>query len=116
MSTADERAQEKAVEAAHVPHDPAPGERTARDRVRAEATGMAHHEAVESLEAARGAGADPAVVAEWQRITEHLEAHGGPYAPGSDPFAQGQLAARAHHDEGAGDGPEEEEEGADEAP
>ncbi|MDA5284351.1 hypothetical protein [Streptomyces sp. Isolate_45] len=93
--------QEAEVAAAQEPHVPAPGERAARDGVCAEATGLAHHEAHEALEAAREAGADPAVVAEWQRITEHLEAHGGPYTPESDPFAQGRRAARAHHAEGA---------------
>ncbi|MEU8773228.1 hypothetical protein [Streptomyces sp. NPDC048606] len=89
----------EAVEAAQEPHDPAPGEREALDRVRAEAAGMRHHEAEEALEAARGAGAEAAVVAEWQRLTDHLAVHGGPYAPESDPFVQGQLAARAHHAE-----------------
>ncbi|MFF3012862.1 hypothetical protein [Streptomyces sp. NPDC057939] len=93
--------REAEVEAAQEPHVPAPGERAVRDRVCDEATGMDHHEAHEALEAARDADADPAVVAEWQRITEHLEAHGGPYSPDSDPFAQGRLAARAHHAEGA---------------
>ncbi|MFG2618814.1 hypothetical protein ACGFXC_14510 [Streptomyces sp. NPDC048507] len=86
-----------AVEAAAEPHEPAPGESAARDRVRAEATGMAHHEAQDALEAARGAGEDPAVVAEWERIGEHLADHGGPYAPESDPYVQGQLTARSHH-------------------
>ncbi|MEU8460781.1 hypothetical protein [Streptomyces sp. NPDC029003] len=90
----------EAVEAAAEPHDPAPGERAARDRVRAEATGMRHHEAEDALEAARKAGAEPAVVAEWQRIEEHLADHGGPYAPESDPYVQGQLTARSHHADG----------------
>ncbi|MFD8981378.1 hypothetical protein [Streptomyces sp. NPDC059564] len=92
-----EAASEAAVEAAAEPHDPVPGERAARDRVRAEATGMTHHEAEAALEAARTAGAPPAAVAEWQRVEEHLVDHGGPYAPESDPYVQGQLTARSHH-------------------
>ncbi|ATZ25756.1 hypothetical protein SLAV_19660 [Streptomyces lavendulae subsp. lavendulae] len=89
---------ESAVEAVAEPHEPGPGERAARDRVRAEAAGMTHPGAREALEAARAAGADPAVVAEWQRIEEHLVDHGGPYSPASDPYVQGQLTARSHHD------------------
>ncbi|MGO4463009.1 hypothetical protein [Streptomyces sp. NBC_00925] len=89
---------ESAVQAVAEPHEPGPGERAARDRIRAEATGMAHAEARDALEAARAAGADPAAVAEWQRIEEHLVAHGGPYSPASDPYVQGQLTARSHHD------------------
>ncbi|MFD0268840.1 hypothetical protein ACFVGY_20060 [Streptomyces sp. NPDC127106] len=88
---------EVAVEAAHEPHDPAPGERAVLDQVRAEATGMRHHQAEAALEAAREEGADPAVVAEWERIEEHLTTHGGPYAPETDPYVQGQLEARSHH-------------------
>ncbi|MFJ9646371.1 MULTISPECIES: hypothetical protein [unclassified Streptomyces] len=87
-----------AVEAAHEPHDPAPGERAVRDRVRAEATGMRHHQAEDALRAAREEGAAPAVLAEWERIEEHLTTHGGPYAPEADPYVQGQLAARSTHD------------------
>lgn len=101
MSYRDEAAPaEAAVEAAAEPHEPAPDERAARDRVRAEATGMTHHAAEAALEAARGAGAAPAAVAEWQRIEEHLADHGGPYAPESDPYVQGQLTARTHHGPG----------------
>ncbi|MEV7724603.1 hypothetical protein AB0P15_07715 [Streptomyces sp. NPDC087917] len=97
MTEQEERAA-AAVEAAAEPHDPAPGERAARDRIRAEATGMSHHRAEEALEAARKApDAEPAAVAEWERLTEHLETHGGPYDPLTDPYVQGQLAARAHH-------------------
>ncbi|MFK0259352.1 hypothetical protein [Streptomyces sp. NPDC090445] len=88
---------EAAVEAAHEPHDPAPGERVVRDRVRAEATGMHHHQAEAALEAAREEGADPAVVAEWERIEAHLTTHGGPYDPEADPYARGQLEARSRH-------------------
>ncbi|MFJ9647624.1 hypothetical protein [Streptomyces sp. NPDC101206] len=86
-----------AVAAAQEPHDPAPGERAVRDRVRAEATGMRHHQAEAALEAAREEGADPTVVAEWERIEQHLTAHGGPYDPETDAYVQGQLEARSHH-------------------
>ncbi|WP_404960370.1 hypothetical protein [Streptomyces sp. 147326] len=92
-----EHPDEAAVEAAHEPHDPARGERAAVDRVRAEAVGMGHHQAEAALEAASAEGADPAVVAEWERIEEHLAAHRGPYAPDADPFLQGLLAARTRH-------------------
>ncbi|MGW7103067.1 hypothetical protein [Streptomyces sp. NPDC054838] len=95
---------EAAIEAALEPHEPFPGEVAARDRVRAEATGMTHHQAAAALEralnaAAAGdvAGADAparAALAEWQRITDLLVDHGGPYAPEADPYAQGQLTAR----------------------
>ncbi|MDX3538187.1 hypothetical protein PV721_28345 [Streptomyces sp. MB09-01] len=95
-----EHPDEAAVEAAHEPHDPAPGERAAVDRVRAEADGMGHHQAEAALEAAREEGADPAVVAEWERIEEHLAAHRGPYAPAADPFLQGLLTARTQHGTG----------------
>ncbi|MEV7616514.1 hypothetical protein [Streptomyces sp. NPDC089799] len=93
-----EHPDEAAVEAAHEPHDPAPGEPTVIDRVRGKATGMHHHEAETALEAAREEAADPVAVAEWERIEEHLAAHSGPYAPDSDPYVQGQLAARAAHE------------------
>ncbi|MEU9087846.1 hypothetical protein [Streptomyces sp. NPDC048357] len=105
-----EHPDEAAVEAAHEPHDPARGERAAVDRVRAEAVGMGHHQVEAALEAARAEAADPSVVAEWERIEEHLAAHRGPYAPDADPFLQGRLTARAQHgiaapDPGSGSGP-----------
>ncbi|MFJ3201531.1 hypothetical protein [Streptomyces sp. NPDC086989] len=82
--------------------EPTARERAERDRIRGEATGMSHHEAAEALEAAEDAlAAGPedeeaarAAVAEWERITELLADHSGPYAPESDPFVQGQLTAR----------------------
>ncbi|MFE2143921.1 hypothetical protein ACFXA3_19665 [Streptomyces sp. NPDC059456] len=81
--------------------EPTERERAERDRIRGAATGMSHHEAAEALEAAEEALAAPedeevarAAVAEWERITELLADHSGPYAPESDPFVQGQLTAR----------------------
>ncbi|MFJ6720881.1 hypothetical protein [Streptomyces sp. NPDC091259] len=90
------------VEAALEPHEPTPGEVAARDRVRAEATGMTHHQAAAALDRALHAVGDAAGVdaptraalAEWQRITDLLVDHGGPYTPEADPYAQGQLSAR----------------------
>ncbi|GAA0273511.1 hypothetical protein GCM10010302_08940 [Streptomyces polychromogenes] len=93
---------EAVVEAALEPHEPSEGEVEARDRVRAEAVGMTHHQtaaALERLLAAVGdaAGADAptrAALAEWHRITDLLASHGGPYTPDADPYAQGQMSAR----------------------
>ncbi|MGP3690143.1 hypothetical protein ACTVZO_36525 [Streptomyces sp. IBSNAI002] len=87
---------------ANDPHEPTPGERAARDRVRRRAEGMTHHQTAEALEAAEEAAGDleaadagtRAEVAEWQRITDLLFDHGGPYAPETDAFVQGQLTAR----------------------
>ncbi|MFD9357049.1 hypothetical protein [Streptomyces sp. NPDC060031] len=87
------------------PHVPSAEERAARDRVREQATGLTHHQveaALEAAEAAAGAldGADDvtlAAVAEWQRITDLLFDHGGPYSPDTDAFVQGQLTARRNH-------------------
>ncbi|MEU9254341.1 hypothetical protein AB0D66_21085 [Streptomyces sp. NPDC048270] len=89
---------------ANVPHEPTPEERSARDRVRRRAEGMTHHQTAEALEAAEGAAGDletadegtRAEVAEWQRITDLLFDHGGPYTPEADAFVQGQLTARAN--------------------
>ncbi|NXY95441.1 hypothetical protein HYE82_13795 [Streptomyces sp. BR123] len=58
---------------------------------------MRHHQAEAALEAAREEGADPTVVAERERIEEHLTTHGGPYAPETDPYVQGQMEARSRH-------------------
>ncbi|MFF1557935.1 hypothetical protein [Streptomyces sp. NPDC058279] len=93
---------EAMVEAALEPHEPSPGEVAARDRVRADATGMTHHQAADALErtldaiddAADADAPTRAALAEWQRITDLLADHGGPYAPEADPYAQGQLSAR----------------------
>ncbi|WP_329196538.1 MULTISPECIES: hypothetical protein [unclassified Streptomyces] len=98
----ESEAMEAMVEAALEPHEPSPGETEARDRVRAEATGMTHHQTAAALEraedaAAGGGGADAstrAALAEWRRITDLLADHGGPYTPEADPYAQGQLTAR----------------------
>ncbi|WP_405761141.1 hypothetical protein [Streptomyces sp. NBC_00045] len=95
-------ADQHAIEPQQQPHEPTERERATRDRVRDEAAGMSHHEAAAAREAAEealaaGAGADEealAAAAEWQRITELLADHSGPYAPESDPFVQGQLTAR----------------------
>ncbi|WP_411103999.1 hypothetical protein [Streptomyces sp. cmx-4-9] len=91
-------------------HEPTAGERAARDRVRQEATGMTHHETAAALEAAEDAVGDPAqvdesalaTVSEWQRITDLLFDHGGPYAPDMDAFVQGQLTARRNRRAAAG--------------
>ncbi|MCX5074555.1 hypothetical protein ACWGCI_12465 [Streptomyces sp. NPDC054949] len=101
----DARDTEAVIEAALEPHDPSAGEVAARDRVRARAEGMAHHEAAAALEAALKAAGDlsradaptRAAVAEWQRLTDHLLDHGGPYSTGSDAYVQGQLTARDSH-------------------
>ncbi|MEU7063968.1 hypothetical protein ACIA6C_20460 [Streptomyces sp. NPDC051578] len=100
----ESEAVEAMVEAALEPHEPSPGEIEARDRVRAEATGMTHHQTAAALERAEdavagGDGADAdastrAALAEWRRITDLLADHGGPYTPEADPYAQGQLSAR----------------------
>ncbi|MEU6315867.1 hypothetical protein [Streptomyces sp. NPDC047014] len=93
------------TDAENAPHEPTPEEREARDRVRLRATGMTHHDSAEALEAAEEAAgkdlasADPgtrAEVAEWQRITDLLFDHGGPYSPDTDAFVQGQLTARGN--------------------
>ncbi|MER5773100.1 hypothetical protein ABT144_02150 [Streptomyces sp. NPDC002039] len=99
------RDTEAVIEEALEPHDPVAGEVAARDRVRARAEGMAHHEAAAALEAALKAAGDlsradaptRAEVAEWQRLTDHLLDHGGPYGTGSDAYVQGQLTARESH-------------------
>ncbi|MDJ0383053.1 hypothetical protein [Streptomyces sp. G-G2] len=84
---------------------PTAEERAACDEVRRLATGMSHHESSEALEAAQKAAGGPddrkdiddltrATLAEWERIADVLDAHGGPYTPDTDPFVQGQLAGR----------------------
>ncbi|MEU9104377.1 hypothetical protein AB0D54_08405 [Streptomyces xanthophaeus] len=85
------------------PHEPSDAERAARDRVRRRAAGMTHHETAAALEAAEAAGATVraeeearATVSEWQRITDLLFDHGGPYSPDTDAFVQGQLTARGN--------------------
>ncbi|MGW6952910.1 hypothetical protein [Streptomyces xanthophaeus] len=91
------------------PHEPSDAERAARDRVRRRAAGMTHHETAAALEAAQEAAeaagdaatlrADEearATVSEWQRITDVLFDHGGPYSPDTDAFVQGQLTARGN--------------------
>ncbi|MFC9815524.1 hypothetical protein ACFVJM_26010 [Streptomyces virginiae] len=88
--------------ATNEPHEPTPEERAARDRVRRRAAGMTHHQTADALEAAEEAAGDldtadtgpRAEVAEWRRITDLLFDHGGPYAPETDAFVQGQLTAR----------------------
>ncbi|MFF4420285.1 hypothetical protein ACFY04_05760 [Streptomyces sp. NPDC001549] len=96
---------EAALEAALEPHEPAAAEIAARRRVRDRATGMTHHEAQAVLEAVladagdleRAGAAVRAEAAEWQRITDLLFDHGGPYEPETDAYVQGQLTAREHH-------------------
>ncbi|WP_405428225.1 hypothetical protein [Streptomyces erythrochromogenes] len=91
-----------AVTATNEPHEPTPEERAARDRVRRRATGMTHHQTADALEAAEESAGDldtadirtRAEVAEWRRITDLLFDHGGPYAPETDAYVQGQLTAR----------------------
>ncbi|MFE5681280.1 hypothetical protein ACFQ7B_41795 [Streptomyces erythrochromogenes] len=91
-----------AATATNEPHEPTPEERAARDRVRRRATGMTHHQTADALEAAEESAGDlgaadtrtRAEVAEWRRITDLLFDHGGPYAPETDAFVQGQLTAR----------------------
>ncbi|KJY16984.1 MULTISPECIES: hypothetical protein [Streptomyces] len=88
--------------AGNEPHEPTPEERAARDRVRRRATGMTHHQTADALEAAEEAAGDldtadtgtRAEIAEWRRITDVLFDHGGPYAPETDAYVQGQLTAR----------------------
>ncbi|GLX23272.1 MULTISPECIES: hypothetical protein [Streptomyces] len=95
---------EAVVEAELQPHEPSPGEVEARDRVRAEAEGMTHHQAASALarvldDVGDAAAADAparAALAEWHRITDLLAGHGGPYTTGADPYVQGQLTARHH--------------------
>ncbi|MFF5703828.1 hypothetical protein ACFY7H_15165 [Streptomyces sp. NPDC012794] len=84
------------------PREPTPAERAARDRVRRRAEGMTHHRAADALHAARQAAGDltaadaatRAEVAEWQRITDALFDHGGPYTTEADAYVQGELTAR----------------------
>ncbi|WP_199885331.1 hypothetical protein [Streptomyces sp. CB00455] len=103
---------EETAEAAE-PHEPSPQERAARDRVRRQAGGMTHHETAEALEAAEDAAGDlaaadagtRAAVAEWQRITDVLFDHGGPYSPDTDAYVQGQLTARENRRPPADTGP-----------
>ncbi|MGW7140134.1 hypothetical protein [Streptomyces xanthophaeus] len=102
---ATDAAEADAAEATE-PHEPSDAERAARDRVRRRAAGMTHHETAAALEAAQEAAeaagdttmhADEearATVSEWQRITDVLFDHGGPYSPDTDAFVQGQLTAR----------------------
>ncbi|MFD5408837.1 hypothetical protein ACFV4Q_15725 [Streptomyces nojiriensis] len=96
---------EAVLEAALEPHRPSAAEITARQHVRDRATGLAHHEAQAALEAVLAAAgdlerADAAVraeAAEWQRISDLLFDHGGPYTPDTDAYVQGQLTARQRH-------------------
>ncbi|MCM9080729.1 hypothetical protein OG304_15415 [Streptomyces sp. NBC_00160] len=96
---------EAVLEAELEPHEPAAAEIAARQRVRDRATGLTHHEAQAALEAVladagdleRADAAVRAEAAEWQRISELLFDHGGPYAPDTDAYVQGQLTARQHH-------------------
>ena len=87
--------------------EPSEREHAVWDRVRRAATGMNHHEAKVSLEQARKAAEDGspgerqapdarAEADEWERITDTLADHAGSYDPATDPFVQGQLAARTH--------------------
>ncbi|MEV7559011.1 hypothetical protein [Streptomyces sp. NPDC089795] len=96
---------EAVLEAALEPHEPADAEIAAREKVRDRATGLTHHEAQATLEAVLAAAGDlesadasvRAEAAEWQRISELLFDHGGPYSPDTDAYVQGQLTAREHH-------------------
>ncbi|MGW3322623.1 hypothetical protein [Streptomyces virginiae] len=96
---------EAVLEAALEPHEPAEAEIEARRRVRERATGLTHHEAQAALEAVLADAGDlesadasvRAEAAEWQRISDLLFDHGGPYAPETDAYVQGQLTAREHH-------------------
>ncbi|MFE2552177.1 hypothetical protein ACFXGI_26995 [Streptomyces sp. NPDC059355] len=98
---------EDVLEAALEPHEPTVAEIEARRRVRDRATGMTHHETQAALEAVladagdleSGDAAVRAGAAEWQRITDLLLDHGGPYTPDTDAYVQGQLTARDHHRE-----------------
>ncbi|MGW3818419.1 hypothetical protein [Streptomyces sp. NPDC005046] len=87
--------------------EPSEQEHAVWDRVRRAATGMNHHEAKAALEEARkvtedsspGDGQAPEArteADEWERITDTLADHAGSYDPATDPFVQGQLAARTH--------------------
>ncbi|MET9894646.1 hypothetical protein ABZZ47_31420 [Streptomyces sp. NPDC006465] len=87
--------------------EPSEREHAVWDRVRRAATGMNHHEAKAALEEARRAAEDGspgegqapdarAEADEWERITDTLADHAGSYDPATDPFVQGQLAARTH--------------------
>jgi hypothetical protein len=88
--------------------EPSEREHAVWDRVRRAATGMNHHEAKAALGHAREAAEDSSSptgrqaldarteAAEWERITDTLADHAGPYDPAADPFVQGRLAARTH--------------------
>ncbi|WP_327263513.1 hypothetical protein OG444_20325 [Streptomyces sp. NBC_01232] len=97
--------EEVVLEAALEPHEPSAAEVEARRRVRERATGMTHHRAQAALETVladagdleSAAAAVRAEAAEWQRITDLLLDHGGPYAPETDAYVQGQLTAREQH-------------------
>jgi hypothetical protein len=86
--------------------EPSDEERAAWERVRRSATGMRHHEAKAALDAARKTARNgsltgrEALIArveaeEWERVTDTLVDHAGPFDPAADPFVQGELAARA---------------------
>ncbi|MEU6299416.1 hypothetical protein [Streptomyces erythrochromogenes] len=98
-----------AATATNEPHEPTPEERAARDRVRLRATGMTHHQTADALEDAEESAGDldaadtatRATVAEWRRITDLLFDHGGPYAPETDAYVQGQLTARRNRQAGS---------------
>ncbi|MFF2512594.1 hypothetical protein [Streptomyces sp. NPDC058086] len=85
--------------------EPSDEERAAWARVRRSATGMGHHEARSALAIAlkaarsggltgRGAVVARAETEEWERVTETLADHAGPYEPADDPFVQGEQDAR----------------------
>ncbi|MGW1069704.1 hypothetical protein ACWD4F_34985 [Streptomyces aureus] len=87
--------------------EPSEREHTVWDRVRRAATGMNHHQAKEALGEARKAAEDApddgdtaadarTEAEEWERITDALADHAGAYDPATDPFVQGQLAARSN--------------------
>ncbi|MFI1439576.1 hypothetical protein [Streptomyces fructofermentans] len=90
------------------PAGPTSEEHAAWADVRRRATGMTHHEAKAAREEARAAarsrsltGPDAvrarAEAEEWERVTESMADHAGPYDPRCDPFVQGEEAARADH-------------------
>ncbi|MFD9461816.1 hypothetical protein [Streptomyces sp. NPDC060027] len=87
--------------------EPSEREHAVWDRVRRAATGMNHHKAKAALDGARKAaeGGSPGEgqardarteADEWERITDTLADHAGSYDPATDPFVQGQLAARTN--------------------
>ncbi|MET7982112.1 MULTISPECIES: hypothetical protein [unclassified Streptomyces] len=87
--------------------EPSEREHAVWDRVRRTATGMNHHQAKAALGDARkaaeerpedGTAAPDARTEadEWERITDALADHAGAYDPATDPFVQGQLAARSN--------------------